>query len=247
MPRALSPLTESSTDSSASDPLVLPITLVKSSGRHLRRPAKLFGIFRAVLRATFRACPILTTTPTLCHRIHIHRPGANHISGSTRLSGTLYGHRKARITLAIQDSPSSVPFLLLELAVSTAKFMADMGSSGLIRVALECEKRDEKKGKCKTKLLQEPMWTAFVNGKKVGYGTRREATKGDLMVMQMLHVVSMGAGVLPESMTDPSDGELTYMRSHLERVIGNKDSETYYMQNPNENIGSELSIFFVRI
>lgn len=244
MRRALSLSTESSTDSSALGPANLPSNLVKSRGHHLHRPAKLFRH----VRAAFRAFPILTATPALCRRRHLYCRATNYISGSTRLSGTLYGHRKARITLAIQDNPRSVPLLLLELAVPTTKFMTNMGSSGLIRVALECEKQVDMGVKCKTSLLEEPMWTAFVNGKNVGYGTRRDVTERDLKVMRMLHMVSMGAGVLPESMTDPTDGELMYMRAHFERVVGNKDSETFYMLNPEAiNTGPELSIFFVRI
>lgn len=80
----------------------------------------------------------------------------------------------------------------------------------------------------------------------MGYGVRREATEHDLSVMQMLHAVSMGAGVLPTD-DDASEGELTYMRAYFERVVGSRDSETYYMINPDGNTGPELTIFFVRI
>lgn len=115
----------------------------------------------------------------------------------------------------------------------------------MVRVALECEKKAG--GARPPKLLEEPAWTAFVNGKSVGYATRREATEEDLGVMKLLHAVSMGAGVLPADMTDPNDGELTYMRAHFDRVVGSKDSETFYMLNPDGNSGPELSIFFIRI
>ncbi|ONK63631.1 uncharacterized protein A4U43_C07F17270 [Asparagus officinalis] len=121
--------------------------------------------------------------------------------------------------------------------------MTDMGSSGLIRVALECEKKPNKK----TRLLEEATWTAFVNGKNVGTATRREAAEEDLKMMQMLGAVSVGAGVLPEGMTDSVYGEMTYMRAHFDRVVGSKDSETFYMLNPDGNTGPELSIFIVRI
>ena len=78
---------------------------------------------------------------------------------------------------------------------------------------------------------------------------KREATDDDLNVMQMLHAVSMGAGVLPSEVTSDQQesGDLMYMRAHFERVVGSKDSETYYMLNPDGNNGPELSIFFVRI
>ncbi|WOL08753.1 hypothetical protein Cni_G17506 [Canna indica] len=125
--------------------------------------------------------------------------------------------------------------------------MQDMGSTGLIRVALECEKKTDAAVGKSSRVLDEPVWTAFVNGRNVGYAARREPTELDLRVMQMLHAVSMGAGVLPEDMTDPADGELTYMRAYFDRVIGSKDSETFYMLNPDGTGGPELSIFFVRI
>ncbi|KAJ0978975.1 hypothetical protein J5N97_014449 [Dioscorea zingiberensis] len=221
----------------------IPITLLQPSHRRRGpsvRPARLYRAFRSV----FRSLPILT--PATC-RLHgpLHRGSSastdGHIHGAARTTGTLFGYRKARVTLAFQDNPRSLPLLLLELAVPTAKFMQELGSSGLLRVALECEK----KAADKTKLLEEPAWTAFVNGRSIGYATRRDPTENDLLVMQLLHAVSMGAGVLPNE--DPVDGELTYMRAHFDRVVGSRDSETFYMLNPDGNSGPELTIFFVRI
>lgn len=160
------------------------------------------------------------------------------------MTGTLFGHRKSRVNLAIQETPSSLPILLLELTIHTGKLLQDMGV-GLVRIALECEKKPNDK----TKIVDEPLWTMYCNGKKQGYGVKREPTDEDLAVMQILHVVSMGAGVLPsgDGTAQPADGELTYMRAYFERAIGSRDSETYYMMNPDGNNGPELSIFFVRI
>ncbi|KAB2033443.1 hypothetical protein E1A91_D04G019600v1 [Gossypium mustelinum] len=114
---------------------------------------------------------------------------------------------------------------------------------GLVRIALECEKRPSEK----IKILEEPIWTLYCNGKKSGYGVKRDPTDEDLMVMQTLHPISMGAGVIPAEATENPDGELTYMRAHFERVVNSRDSETYYMMNPDGNSGPELSIFFVRV
>ncbi|XP_020082423.1 protein MIZU-KUSSEI 1-like [Ananas comosus] len=125
-----------------------------------------------------------------------------------------------------------------------------MGASGLLRVALECEKKPAAAGERSSsspRLLEEPVWSATINGRSVGYAARREATESDVRVMQLLHAVSMGAGVLPADMTDPADGELTYMRAYFDRVVGSRDSETFYMLNPDGNNGPELTIFFVRI
>lgn len=127
----------------------------------------------------------------------------------------------------------------------------------MVRIALECEKRPDNNNnnnnnnhKEKTKLLDEPLWTMFVNGKKSGYCTKRDATEEDLHLMEVLKAVSMGAGVLPPTKSDVEghvDDEMAYMRAHFERVVGSKDSETLYMLSPDGNSEPELSIFFVRI
>ncbi|GER46298.1 hypothetical protein STAS_23326 [Striga asiatica] len=113
---------------------------------------------------------------------------------------------------------------------------------GLVRIALECEKAHNER----VRLADEPIWSMYCNGRKVGYAVRREPTEDDLRVMQMLRAASMGAGVLPVAREGPEEGEMTYMRAHFERVVGSKDSETYYMMSPDGNGGPELSIFFVR-
>ncbi|KAG0469244.1 hypothetical protein HPP92_018572 [Vanilla planifolia] len=232
--------------SSASPGLPRPaITLLQPASNRKRgsKPPKVFRVFRSV----FRSFPIMTPACRFHGSIPIMGGGSGgladgHIHGATRNTGTLFGHRNARISVAIQDTPRSIPALILELAVPTARFMQDMGS-GLLRVALECEKKPGER----IRLLDEPLWCAFVNGRKIGYAQRREPTEFDLNVLQLLHAVSMGAGVLPPELSDPKDGELTYMRAHFDRVVGSKDSETFYMLNPDGNSGPELSIFFVRI
>ncbi|KAK8945330.1 hypothetical protein KSP40_PGU015947 [Platanthera guangdongensis] len=226
------------------DPTRPPITLLQPpSLRHRgHKPPKVFRLFRSV----FRSFPIITPA---C-RFHPSLPRAagsaihvdGHIHGAARTTGTLFGHRKSRISIAIQDNPRSIPLLLLELAVPTARFMQDMGT-GLLRVALECEKKSGDR----TRLLDEQLWSAFVNGRKIGYAQRRDPNDADLRVLQLLHAVSMGAGVLPPELSEPGDGELTYMRAHFDRVVGSRDSETFYMLNPDGNSGPELSIFFVRL
>lgn len=116
--------------------------------------------------------------------------------------------------------------------------------SGMVRIALECEKKPENK----SKLLDEPLWTMFCNGKKNGYGVKREALEDDVKIMELLRPVSMGAGVLPvNSDSEGADGEYVYIRAHFERVVGSKDCETLYMISPERNDGPELSVFFVRV
>ncbi|XP_058103536.1 protein MIZU-KUSSEI 1-like [Magnolia sinica] len=213
-----------------------PISLLQPSKKHSWRTVRILKIFRSA----FRSFPIIA--PNNC-KLPSRHPRDLHISGGIRLSGTLFGHRKARITLAIQENPRCLPMLLLELAIPTGKLLQEM-ASGLVRIALECDKRPADK----TKLLDEPIWTMYCNGRKTGYGTKRDPNEEDLNVMELLRAMSMGAGVLPNGEEGESpDGEFTYMRAHFERVIGSRDSETFYMLNPDGNSGPELSIFFVRV
>ncbi|KAJ0266226.1 hypothetical protein HA466_0002600 [Hirschfeldia incana] len=238
IPTTLSPLGSPRSKESTVRP---EITLVQPSGKNKSTGSKSNKLFRRV-RSVFRSLPIM---PPMCKfpgggtRVH-----ENHVHGGTRVTGTLFGYRKARVNLAIQENPRSLPILVLELAIPTAKLLQDLGV-GLVRIALECEKRPSEK----TKIVDEPIWALYCNGKKSGYGVKREPTEEDLVVMQMLHAVSMGAGVLPVTIGGGGgrEGDLTYMRAHFERVIGSRDSETYYMMNPDGNSGPELSIFFVRV
>lgn len=160
------------------------------------------------------------------------------------MTGTLFGYRKGRVSLSVQETPKCLPTFIVELAVQTYVLQKEMGA-GMVRIALECEKRPDKD---KTRLLDEPLWTMFCNGKKNGYGVKRDASEDDLNVMQLLKAVSMGAGVLPGNCEiEGPDGELAYIRAHFERVLGSKDSETLHMLSPDEKNGPELSIFFVRL
>lgn len=146
--------------------------------------------------------------------------------------------------MSLQENPKTLPTLVVELAMQTHVLQKEM-SMGMVRIALECEKRVEKD---KVRLLEEPLWTMYCNGKKNGYGVRREATEEDLLIMELLKSTSMGAGVLPgTSDVEGPDAELAYVRTHFEHVVGSKDSETLYMLSPNGDNGPELSIFFVRI
>ncbi|KAB1200838.1 Protein MIZU-KUSSEI 1 [Morella rubra] len=230
------PLTATTPSPSRPSPFLQP--------SHKRSPSKSTRLLRR-FRSAFRSFPIINL-PSCIMPVSLHgsRSQDNHLHGGTRVTGTLFGCRKSRVNLVIQENSRCLPILLLELAIPTGKLLQDMGM-GLVRVALECEKHPGEK----TKILDEPIWTLYCNGRKSGYAVKREPTDDDLSVMQTLHVVSMGAGVLPSEATSEQaqDTELMYMRAHFERVTGSKDSETYYMMNPDGNNGPELSIFFVRV
>ncbi|KAJ6413526.1 hypothetical protein OIU84_006344 [Salix udensis] len=215
------------------------LSLVQPSQRKKHRPK----VFR-VLRSVFRTFPIITSPSCKIPVLSGGLPdSARGISGS-KVTGTLFGYRRGRVSLSVQENPRCLPSLVVELTMQTSVLQREM-STGMVRIALECEKRSDKD---KTRVLDEPLWTTFCNGKKNGYGVKREASEEDLNVMELLKAVSMGAGVLPgNSESEGPDGELAYMRAHFERVVGSKDSETLYMISPEGDTGPELSIFFVRV
>ncbi|GJN06261.1 hypothetical protein PR202_ga23970 [Eleusine coracana subsp. coracana] len=230
-----------------------------SSKQQHHRPSSRPGRLIRTVRNAFRSFPVIqgpsciAMPPSLTH--HLHVGGAalhgHFFHGATHATGTLYGHRRARITLAFHETPAAPPCLLLEICVPTAKFIQDVSAAGtMVRVTLECDKQPQQKSHHHhhhVPLLHEPLWAAEVNGESVGYAARREATERDERVMRMLHATSMGAGVLPAEMAHPADGELMYMRVHFDRVVGSKDAETYYMHNPEGgDTAPELTIFFIR-
>lgn len=222
-------------------PTKSPVSLQQPSNK--KSPSKSTQLFRR-FKSVFRSFPVINPPCKMPGPIHAGRmhDGHVHVHGGKQMTGTLFGQRKSRVNLAIQENSRCLPMLVLELSIQTGKLLQDMGV-GLVRIALECEKNHSDK----IKLIDEPIWTMYCNGKKVGYAVKRDATNDDLKVMQMLHAVSMGAGVLPAEGGAAADGELTYMRAYFERVVGSKDSETYHMINPDGNSGPELSVFFVRV
>lgn len=212
------------------------------------------NVFR-VLRTVFRSFPIFTTPSVACKIPVIHPglglPDPHH--NTSRITGTLFGYRKGRVSLSIQENPKCLPSLVVELAMQTTTLQKEL-STGMVRIALETEKQprgdnnNNNKTEKKTDILEEPLWTMYCKGEKTGYGVKREANEEDLNVMELLRPVSMGAGVLPgNSELEGPEGEMAYMRAYFERVIGSKDSETFYMLSPEGNNGPELSFFFVRV
>ncbi|KAL3644626.1 hypothetical protein CASFOL_009806 [Castilleja foliolosa] len=165
----------------------------------------------------------------------------------TKVVGTLFGHRRGHVHFAFQEDFKLGPAFLVELATPTSVLVKEM-ASGLVRIALECDKKVEKKGGFK--LLEEPIWRTYCNGKKCGYAMRRECGPDEWKVLNAVGPISMGAGVLPgekDGVGPDKDGEMMYMRAKFERVVGSKDSEAFYMMNPDGHGGPELSIYLLRV
>ncbi|KVI12117.1 Protein of unknown function DUF617, plant [Cynara cardunculus var. scolymus] len=155
-------------------------------------------------------------------------------SHSRKVTGTLFGNRRGHVSFAVQYDPRSEPVLVVELAVSTAALVKEM-SSGLVRIALECEKQHRRGN---TKLFHEPTWSMYCNGRKCGYAQSRACSESDWHVLSTVQSVSVGAGVIPvveDSGKRKGEGELLYMRARFERVVGSRDSEAFYMMNPDGN------------
>ncbi|KAF8403764.1 hypothetical protein HHK36_011869 [Tetracentron sinense] len=228
------------TDDISDKPLVRSFTSVPFS-----RPTKTRNVM-SILRSFLGIISIPAIIPT-CRWLSI--PSRLSISPSLgrKVTGTLFGHKKGHVSFVVQDDPRSEPVLLVELATSTSTLVKEM-SSGLVRIALECERGSS--GGRAVKLFQEPMWTMYCNGRKCGYAVSRSCGESDWHVLSTVQTVSVGAGVIPVEKSrscNGSEGELMYMRARFERVVGSRDSEAFYMMNPDGNGGPELSIFLLRI
>lgn len=213
-------------------PLVGKLALVPSSVKG-RKSSKLFEAFRSFFH-------ILPFPAISCKWLALPSGPSEYPSLGSRVTGTLFGHRKGHVHFAVQEDPKSQPVLLLELATPTSTLVKEM-ASGLVRIALECEKTASR-----GRLFNEPVWTMYCNGRKTGYALRRVCTDTDVHLLSLVQAVSMGAGVLPMN-EEGSEGELMYMRAKFERVVGSRDSEAFYMMNPDGTGGPELSIFLLRI
>ena len=164
----------------------------------------------------------------------------------TKVVGTLFGYRRGHVHFAFQEDPKLSPAFLVELATPTSVLIKEM-ASGLVRIALECDRKTTEKKNVKP-LLEEQIWRTYCNGRKCGYATRRECGAEEWKVLNSIGPISMGAGVLPGAgKGDGSEGGLMYMRAKFERVVGSKDSEAFYVMNPDGHGGPELSIYLLRV
>ncbi|XP_044476636.1 protein MIZU-KUSSEI 1-like [Mangifera indica] len=176
------------------------------------------------------------------------RPGLPLGLGS-RVVGTLFGSRRGHVHFSFQKDPNSPPAFLVELATPISGLVREM-ASGLVRIALECDKEKEEEKKA-VRLLEEPMWRTYCNGKKCGFATKKEYGDKEQKILKAVEPISTGAGVLPGINGDENgsggDGELMYMRAKFERIVGSRDSEAFYMMNPDSHGTPELSIYLLRI
>ncbi|GAB4851622.1 hypothetical protein Ancab_031024 [Ancistrocladus abbreviatus] len=242
----------SSEDISVSDkPLVARRNYSPFSLSRLSKPRSTFS---SLIRSLLSIISLPTIAVPTCRWLRIPSHLSMTPSASRKVTGTLFGHRKGHVSFAVQFDPRSEPVLLIELATTTSALVKEM-SSGLVRIALECENSPPPATAARSrsvKLFQEPVWTMYCNGRKCGYAMSRACSEFDWYVLSTVQTVSVGAGVIPlvedgKSTGGVAEGELLYMRARFERVVGSRDSEAFYMLNPDGNGGPELSIFLLRL
>ncbi|XP_061348751.1 protein MIZU-KUSSEI 1 [Gastrolobium bilobum] len=160
--------------------------------------------------------------------------------------GTIFGNRRGHVWFCIQhDRLSTKPILLLELPLSTNNLVREM-RNGLVRIALECSPTRSDVSSCPLRSI--PVWTAFCNGRKTGFAARRRTGERVRSILRTMQCVTVGAGVIPSGFGSSGSGseELMYMRANFEHVVGNADSESFHLINPDECPGQELSVFLLR-
>ncbi|PON90792.1 hypothetical protein TorRG33x02_134300 [Trema orientale] len=156
--------------------------------------------------------------------------------------GTIFGHRRGHVWFCIQhDRLSSKPFLLLEFPILTHQLVNEM-RFGLVRIALECDRSDL--GSCP--LRSVPVWTMYCNGRKLGFAARRKASDRVRLLLKTMQSTTVGAGVMPSGFGSSDSEEIMYMRANYEHVVGNADSESFHLINPDECPSQELSVFLLR-
>ncbi|KAI3847342.1 hypothetical protein MKW92_014379 [Papaver armeniacum] len=203
-------------------------------------------------------------------------------SSKSMVIGTFFGHRRGHVCFCIQyDRLNSKPSLLLQFSLPTYLLIKEM-KCGLVRIALEScnnhrntdnnnnnnnSKDDVRRNSTSNvlPLLSIPIWTMCINGRKVGFASRRRTTDKDRLILKTMKSMTVGAGVIPSGSLVSStttaakcddhqnqeggggeDGDVIYMRANYERVIGNIDSESFHLINPDGFSGQELSIFLLR-
>ncbi|OAY43647.1 protein MIZU-KUSSEI 1 [Manihot esculenta] len=160
----------------------------------------------------------------------------------TMVVGTIFGNRRGHVWFCIQHDRLSIkPLLLLELSMPTNQLVKEM-QCGLVRIALECDRSDF--SSCPLRSI--PVWTMYCNGKRVGFALRRKANDQNRSMLKTMKSMTVGAGVIPSGFESMGSEEIMYMRANYEHVVGNADSESFHLINPDECPGQELSVFLMR-
>ncbi|KAK6789985.1 hypothetical protein RDI58_013785 [Solanum bulbocastanum] len=232
-------------------PTTSPITSVDCE-KHVRS----WWFLRSLMKLLIPRCNCIFVEEGNDNRKHIpyfkHNSSSSSSSSSAiTITGTIFGSRKGKVNFCIHANPNSTnPILLLELAVSTSSLAREM-QKGVVRIALESKTNDySSSSSSSASLLSMPIWRMYCNGKKVGFAVKRKPTKVDLQVLRQMKSIIVGAGIFHGKKgvikKDDDDDDIMYLRGKFERVHGSNDSESFHLVDPEENMGQELSIFFLR-
>lgn len=117
--------------------------LLRKSNSHSRRLSKPAAAASSLLRSLLSLVSLPAIVLPTCKWLSVSTSqlsilGPSHTLGR-KVTGTLFGYRRGHVNFAVQDHPGSDPVMLLELAMSTSALVKEM-SSGLVRIALECDK-----------------------------------------------------------------------------------------------------------
>ncbi|KAG6539048.1 protein MIZU-KUSSEI 1-like [Zingiber officinale] len=167
--------------------------------------------------------------------------------------------------------------LVKEMASGTVRILLECERAAQPDVAGDHKKQSNRVPKKQRPIWDEPLWTMYCNGHRCGYAVARQSNGFDLHVLSTVRAVSVGAGVLPSppaatpllpepDASEPEKppggkasygkeaelGEVVYMRAKFERVMGSKDSEAFYLINPDSARhdicgGPDLCIFLLRM
>ena len=166
--------------------------------------------------------------------------------GAAPVTGTFIFHEHGKVRLCLQFEPSSLPYIFLDLPITTADFVAGVRGGGW-RIAFAC---NDSGGKEKPPLHGEKVWEVSFNGKKAGFATRPEMTERDTLLLHATRKVSTGAAIMApqaaETATTEGMRRCKYLRGKFERVVGSVDSESYHLVDPEGDLGQVLSLFFLR-
>ncbi|XVF17797.1 hypothetical protein REPUB_Repub10bG0154900 [Reevesia pubescens] len=137
-----------------------------------------------------------------------------------------------KVKLCLQESTKTLPLVLVELPLSTVGFTSSIDSD-VLRIVLDPVPDSG--------ITQR--WMTYCNGQKVGFARRLEVGEEEKWVLEMMHMVSAGAGILMHKGSDA--GGYKYMRGQFEQIVGSDDSEAYHLADPSYWFGQELSVFFL--
>lgn len=135
----------------------------------------------------------------------------------------------SRVRLCLQNDPTRLPFMLVELPVNTPAF-TELIDNGILCIMLE-------------PVQDSGTWVTYCNGHRMGLAIRREVDEEERLLIEAMKMVTAGAGVWPEK-GSVAACEYKYLRGQFERAVGTT-SEAYHLTDPSEGRRGDLSLFFL--